>query len=380
VSRKFFAAVGVGCFNFGIRARTSDTLDFKAYLDQIKTTLEALPAIGEVSIEPSPDVVENGDVEVPKQLPRLDQGEGCFPGLPYQTRIEFSLFIPVRMQRELNPFAETGLGEHFKVQMVAGWYGFPIAFVEPQEPTDEAEPSAAVAIVRNFLQQQLNEKNTGSLAFQYLGPSPFHADVYIFDRSTRETNSDDVFTVEYVPRRAYDTILIGMNLSDSRRREAAIASFIDAALDELNLFYDIVQDHAARLTKWHSISHSINDLSVLLKGHGMRAAIARLRRLSKAINDVTISLAEFQADVIEKTDSIREHYTNVYRPDRRRPFFKPFVDREMQERQTYPVRELSELIRFAEARRTLTLQILVNIIVGILGGIAGAVTTLLLQK
>jgi hypothetical protein len=376
-------AIGVGCFHFAFRSRTSDTIVYKAYLEQIKALLESLPAVGEVTIDNGRSV-HDGELSVPETLSDIGDAVGCFPPLLYDTRIKFSLFIPRRVQQEVFSAHDRHphtLTEQFRVQLIGSFHGLPVAFVEPQTPTGVPDPSNAVVLVREFLQKQMNQANTGNLTLQTLGPSPFHADIYLFDTSAEGRQSTaGRFNVTFVPQVGYDQILIGINLKEFDDLEDGIDTFIRESIDELGFFYSISQDQQARLTDWHLISTAVQELTQLLRSRGLSSSITRLYRSSNSINEVTMSLCEFQAACIERDQFTRQHYNDIYGPERPCPFFKQFIDKELELHQAYPVQELTELVRFAETRRTVTLQVLVNILVGILGGITGAVATLLLQK
>jgi hypothetical protein len=130
----------------------------------------------------------HGDVDspvkcrVPDVLPDIQVDLGCFPGLGSDSTVEFSLFIPHRVQADLFPSGRlpNTLTEHFRVRVVGTFTGLPIAFVEPDNPTGIPEPSDAVIIVREFLVSQL-AMNNSPLTLQILGPSPVHADFYVLD-------------------------------------------------------------------------------------------------------------------------------------------------------------------------------------------------------
>lgn len=376
-------AFGIGCFHFAFRSRTSDTIGHKAYLAQIKTLLESLPAVGDVRIGNGPPI-HDVELSVPETLSNIRDAVGCFPPLGYHTWIKFSLFIPRRVQEEMfsayNRHFHT-FTEQFRVLLIGSYHGLPVAFVEPQAPTEIPEPSNAVIVVREFLEKHINQANSGNLTLQTLGPSPFHADIYLFDTSVEgKQPTMGSFNATYVPQARYDQILVGINLKEFDNLEDGIDTFIQESIDELGLFYTILQDQQVRLTDWDLISTAVHELTRLLRSRGLWSAITRLYRSTHSINEITMSLCEFQANCIQRDKYRRQHYREVYGPEQVCPFFKQIIDKELELHQGYPVQELTELVRFAEARRTVTLQLLVNILVGIRGGVTGAVATLLLQK
>ena len=374
-------SIGIGCLHFAFRSRSSETISYKAYLDDVKATLESIPAVGEVSINAHPRM-EQRQLHGLTNISSIKDARGCFPPWLYTSRLEFSLFIPRRVQDDLvtrlSPGVPKTQTEQFKVRLLGSLFEFPVAFVQPYSPSGIPTPSDAIVVVSEFLQNQLNEGDSKKLILECLGPSPLHADIYLFDVSAvGDQGSDSLFTVSYVPKEGYDNVLIGINVKQLQDRTDRIDMFVREAADELALYYIIFQDQQVRMHEWHTISKPLATLAGLLRARGFRSVIEWFYRTSGLINEITTSLFEFQARRIRREDYIREHYASVYGPQRAYPFFKEIVGKEMKQESSYPIKEIAELAQFAESRRTVSLQLLVNIIVGILAGIAGAAATLL---
>ena len=101
--------------------------------------------------------------------------------------LEFTIDIPERIQNEI---WETGWGrpkniEARKFRISVHYRGeLPVAFVSGVD-ANLTNPSDAVVLIRRYLEKYKPDES--AVEFQFLGPSPFHADFYV------EESTDDEF-------------------------------------------------------------------------------------------------------------------------------------------------------------------------------------------
>lgn len=378
----FITSFGVGCFHFALRERREDTLEHATYFQLITSSLSNLSAVEDLIVHTNP-LGKAAKWQVPEVLPDISHDPGCFPQLGPGSMVHFTLFLPQRIQadffKKVTGVSFDTLTEHFRVHVMGTWSGLPIAFVEPDKPTDIPQASESVIIVREFLVRQF-EINKSPLTLQVLGPTPVHADFYVFDTGKKQEGTKSDFTSIYVPRPAYAAIFIGVNKADYQDSSEIMEAIISEVIDETVFFYEMTQNSNHQLLKWSHIAHMFDSLADLLRQPGMKGVMLRFVRLSGLIKEITISLTEFQAMNIQESERVRQSYDRRYAPATEFRPLKPLIDAEINRVVARPIRDFADTVKFAEARRTMSFQLLVNIIVGLLGGIAGAVTTLIFQK
>lgn len=176
---------GIGCFNFRPNHPLPYRLEGRQYLSDLTEALEAMTAVDHLTIQHHDFEDLHWTVETCQ--PSIRGGPGGFipdiGGSTSRLRVAFELHIPSRLQTELleEVYVPDASTASFHV-VCANFYHGPVTFVIPKSPADDtpAMPgSEAVLIVRRFLEREL-PKVTHSLAFELVGPSPFHADFGLY--------------------------------------------------------------------------------------------------------------------------------------------------------------------------------------------------------
>ena len=167
---------GIGCFNFGIKRLPPFKLTGKQYIADLKSSLELIPSISNIKIDVD-ESFESIDTEVTEPIQSIEDDFGFFPSPMSSFRLQFNIFIPFRIQKELHSRKVRANTENFRVYTKTA-YHFIVTYVELLDSLNDCTPSDGVIVVREFLKKQFKEIKS-NIRFECLGPSPFHADFFI---------------------------------------------------------------------------------------------------------------------------------------------------------------------------------------------------------
>ena len=232
-------AFGVGCFHFGYRKVAPYRFSVSDYIADVKKALSSLSSLSELDVSFFEELCEPFDVA--DETPTLSEDGDYFPGV-LGLAITFTLFIPFRVQSELFPNESVEMQtttETFRVSVRESFHG-PSCFVECVGATDKCSPSDSVRLLRVYLEREF-EKLATPVSFEYIGPSPFHADFFL---RPGEASLDHPFVLEETKRRGYNDLVF--KYSQDRSSDDALDDLFDELSVELSLFYEI-QRRAVRL-------------------------------------------------------------------------------------------------------------------------------------
>lgn len=198
-------AFGVGCFHFSIKNEESEKILLSDYVAEVIRTLEKLTAVSNIECNYDKTLADL-ELDITSPNPTLEEGEGCFPQIPF-FELSFSVYIPSRFHSELinlpNEYLQD-ISENFRVTIVHDWHG-PLSYIESLDSSMQLRPSTGVQIVREYLHREIS-KIESIIFFDWLGPSPLHADFYL------KTNNDgvskeEIFTIEKIHQPGYDKVI-----------------------------------------------------------------------------------------------------------------------------------------------------------------------------
>lgn len=286
-------------------------------------------------------------------------------------KIEFQLFIPFRIQRQLIedklPFIET-FTEKFRV-LINYTYHLPVAFIESLNPSEENSPSDAVVVIREFLESEFNNNESNYIQFEFLGPSPFHADCFISPSDSYSKNNvycENQFKT--IHKEGYDSIIFYYDPKKFTNIDKAEKEIFNKIQAELGFFYYIYAIRAGKINHWIKIHSLIEQLTFIQKEKDIKCFFKRIFICPKIINEAFISLIEFGSKEIFLNNDIQSSYKEIYF-DKADTYFQFYVDKIMKEKQyTYPIKETNQLISFFESQRFKTIEVLTILASAILGG------------
>ena len=369
---------GIGSYHFGIRKKPPFEFKGSHYLAELKTSLSKISNFDNLKIDFDKDF-EKEIEQIVKPLPNLEDEGGYFP-YPSRLQIEFDLYIPFRIQAELTDIEEKFLrtfSEKFKIKIFYT-YHFPVALIETIDPSKENDPSTAVQIVREFIRRELTSEKSPFIRFECIGPSPFHLDCYIKPKQPEDESSWLIEPVESIER-GYDEVIFYYNTQEIVDSDEAMEYLMPSIEDEFGLFYKYVQIRQERMHAWQVIQTSLTELQRMQNASGVKAYFNRFFKRPSLIGKLFTDLATFEAKDIFN-DRIRQNeYNEVYRL-KDETFFKTFIDKEFEEKYHYPVKQITELVKFYEGRRVKSVELVIAIVAAILGGAIGAFLTIYFQS
>jgi len=368
-------AFGVGCFHFGIRVTKPRSLSQEDYIKDIRSCLEGIDTISDINIDYSPIGNQLERIELAEQPDSMEEGE-CFPNLGY-FEYSFSIYLPYRLQAELTDTEEEYIdsgSEHFRIHTNYTFHG-PVSFIECQGAALDSSPSSAVVAVRNYLERQINEKNS-SVRFENIGPSPFHADfhlVQVHDSDSKET----MFEAEYKYNPGYDVITIRAAETRQSRDLAHLKHLLFRSLEaELGFFYELMRKRSAQMNDWAQIEADLEKLLKTTPEKGCRARLLGPIERRKKQKTLFHDLLSFRANKIFLDSSRQEVYRGLYDSGKYAEIFlKKYLDEEIDNMYTYPTNDILEMVRFEEERTAKTFEWTAVLLAAIVGGVVGSVVT-----
>lgn len=363
---------GIGCFHFGYDKAIPYEFKRPEYLSELKTALEAVPAITDLLIEAPASEASFDELEVDEFPGSLEDGSGAFPHLG-TCWIRFKIYIPTRVQAELaNEFAPDSTGTENFIVFINYPYEGPVAFVVLDDPkAGDRDPSTAVRVVREFLRRELMPVDT-PIRFECIGPSPFHADCSLTLIAAAPPRKG-AFVVKRTPRRGYDLLEFTSDHPENDFAEEATVDLFHALGNELGFFYFVMGSEVMAARSWGNIQDEVNLLVKNSTNAGLwNWTVAGIRR-SKKLHDVFTALINFDVARTFALNQRSEGYRDTYSADG--GFLQPYVDRVLQDAMDYPTKQVTTLVGFLEKRRSKALELGVVLFAAIVGGIAGATLT-----
>ena len=240
---------------------------------------------------------------------QLSLREGVlFPYISF-LNVDFTVFIPARIQDSIfagESISKRTTTEKFRVSIRHGFHGA-VSFVECIDPQEECDPSSAVRLLREYMAKEFS-KSASSVTFEYLGPSPFHADFFV---QGGETDGNEIRMNE-LEQRGYNRITF---VHDPSSEPGEVLEFIQNELShELDLYYEIqrrtvemIRNGDRLVEEWSQLQATVERMPALWK---VRARL----QLHRAARNLVLRALTLQAEfaVIERQSArdVDETYRN----------------------------------------------------------------------
>ncbi|HEL3737757.1 TPA: hypothetical protein UMU63_002704 [Stenotrophomonas maltophilia] len=334
------------------------------YRSAVEELLSSLPSVTDI-------VVDVGGLArsplVTEEPVNMREGEG----LPYygDARILFSVYIPRRVQEELANrvgIQRRVAAENFRVDIRTEYHG-PVAFVECVGGGHEEDPSMSVFLVREYLKKHLEGKD-GVARFDYMGPSPFHAEFYL---NHGAPTADSSFKLTYTPLKGYDNYLFEVDRQTID--DSDLFNLYDEMAGELSLYYFLVRrrrDLLRSATKyehrWAEVRKSVDSA----RFSNVLGAAARHRDVRSLISDGYALQAEIAVVISEMKLMVAREYENGT-PS----YFERSVRKVVEQ---FPEFSVDPILRWAEhvdGASYKKLEIMAVIAASVIGGLIGALIT-----
>jgi len=148
---------------------------------------------------------------------------------------------------------------------------------------------------------------------------------------------------------------------------------------ELSFYYEIMQSRSIKIRKWVQIDEMLRNIIPEDRKKCIWSGFHEFIYYSGKIKELFIAIAIFERDSIFVKEKVRSDYKDVY-SDRWASHFHNFIDKVMTEEETYPTKEIIQLLSYLEDKRAKNMELLTMFFSAIIGGGIGALITLLLTK
>ncbi|WP_288984692.1 hypothetical protein [uncultured Flavobacterium sp.] len=259
---------------------------------------------------------------------------------------------------------------------MSGYYS-PIAIVQCIKPKQKCDPTSAVQIVREYITREFEEIKSEYIRFEYLGPSPYHLDCFLKPRKPSEPN-EWLYQTEEIIQKGYDELIIYYNAEEFKNAEEAMFNLTDSISDELGFYYSSQQDKVYRIRTWNSLQKKLNKLLKIQESTGLYGFYNKFFIRPKLISKLFTDIAAFEVQSTYGNNYHQNNYKHAFLIEDE-IFFKTFIDKDLEEKDEYPIKQVTDLISFFESRRVKSLELTMAIIAAIIGGAIGSILTIYLQ-
>jgi hypothetical protein len=366
-------AFGVGCFHFALKDNMEKEITVQDYINEIKRSLQKLTTASEFELDFDKSI-RDVKINTSAPNPKINNGEPCYPAIDF-LNLSFNLYIPSRIQAELIKVSENSLDtetERFKITIRNEWHG-PVSYIECLSARDNTQPSTAVQVVREFLITEFSKIDT-FLTFDFLGPSPFHADFYLQNQSPQDEKQTK-FTLEEIKSPAYNTLAFKYTDTNYSNEEEALEELFDAISDELSFYYELEREARHNLKIWMEIQETTNAILHHEEHKKWRHLPKRLIEKPKLFKKAFKDIGLFKGHQIFAKGRMETNYASIYKNGKAEHHLKSYVDQLIAENTQYPLNETSELIKYFDQKSSKTVELVTIVSAAILGGMAGSILT-----
>ena len=253
-------------------------------------------------------------------------------------------------------------------------YHAPVAFVELIDGQESHSPSTAVRVVREYLQAEV-DRMSSNLAFVFMGPSPFHANLWVEGYSTPNENSS-FFECKILNKFGYADVTFRCCVENAQFKERAREILFAELRYELDRFYHILYSNRRDYRGWDTIQTIADSLFDSMQDTESRKRLISALVQGRGLSALTLALSKFDANYIQ-----RQHYADkicreLYARDIS-GFLRAFIETELNNRPLFPIKQMKELVTFAESRRSKAIELVIVLAAAVIGGVAGSVITIL---
>lgn len=365
--------IGVCCFHFGLTKSPPYEMTVQQYADTVRRALESVQTINDIEIVLGEEASRLFGLDSDDDVGDIEDGN-AFP-LPSFFSVSFTLFIPTRIQEELGrkaPFPSTG-SESFFVQ-IHYQYASPVCIVIPLAQSGEHSPSASIPTVREYLRGAINTFGS-EVRFGALGPSPVHADFFVYPAVGQE----DVVCTEFQRQHGYASVKIKVSATETDAVQDLIWKLFPELLYEADTYYHVVALRVEALRRWREFEREFGPVMDSPDDVPIWRRIPSHARRAELIHKANLELTRFEyfmaSSRYEARQDFEEHYQRA-----QVTYMKPILEAEIAKEDVFPTEHFAKMLSFLEARRSQSFEMLVVLVAAIVGGIAGSTLTVWVGK
>jgi hypothetical protein len=302
---KLNGCFGVGCAQFCPKNVYTQFDSFDDYIDQLKVSLGNIAAIQNLEIEASNNL-KNFHNGLPTPYPKLSEGEFPFlnAGRGISLEISMRIVIPARTQRSILEIEDPEWQPFGEIHATISYqYYLPILIVSLENESGST-PSQCVRLFRVFLASEMDNNANCTFTIDFVGPTPFHADFYVY---TKETTVDQTF--QRIVTRGYDDLIFFLPKNSSQHDFEALLT--GTLLEEINAFYFIIMQRHQIMDAWMQCYNNVVRFENDRQDWGTLRRIAAFFIPPFRVYESVSEIAQFRLTMMDATSSIQEHISQI---------------------------------------------------------------------
>ncbi len=134
-----------------------------------------------------------------------------------------------------------------------------MSVIECLSPTSLTKPSSAVRIIREYISNEIKTIET-FLVNDCIGPSPFHADLYLNMEDYDSTQDGTYFEVQHKKKSTYDELFFKCSKHNFESEDDALMTLIDELESEIAFFYNFEVTEVRKIYQWGIINSEMHSL------------------------------------------------------------------------------------------------------------------------
>lgn len=368
-------AFGVGCLHFSFKGGSKKEITVQEYIDEVRSSLEKLSNVSDVEMFFDEDVKDE-KIDISENT-HMNDGDPCHPHIPF-FELSFSLYLPRRVQSEVinrdQEYLDTDT-DNFRVLFKHDWHG-PFTVVECVSAGEESSPSTSIQIVREYLKREI-DSNSEILKFDFVGPSPFHANFFLNQCKQKAFDDSSSFELTHAKIPGYDNLKFEYQESKFESVELAFQALISEISSEIAFFYELKIINSRRISSWDRIQKDLHNLLELEDAGHKKTLKDRYSKKPKLLNSLHREIGLFKGQEIFDKNLRDQHYHSIYKSEKHNVYLKSFIDATLDNWSSYPVKETSEIVSYFEGKSNKSLELTVIFFAAVFGGAIGAAITVL---
>lgn len=367
---------GIGCFHFGYYPLSTSDSSGADYVRDLEEALKKITNIEDINIE-ADEHFDAFRIVANNNFCALDEGYEFFPFPQCDLHVQFTLFIPDRVQKELatGGHLQASGCERFLVDIVYTYY-FPITLIRAINPTDDFDPSEGVFLTRKFLEGCISCGQESTIRFESLGPSPFHSNFTLLpDQSVSGKNFSHQTKSSY----AYNSHIFKYDASYFENIDDAFEELLFFNLDDqIGLFYQITHSMVLHNRDWIEYFNRVQTIIMQHKAKGFKAFWHKTFRAQDYLHDAMIDLAQIESSDLEIKYNYKKEISSLYTV-KKEPELIDCLNNSLSELANLPTRQMKDILDILEHKREKNINLIMMAVSAMLGGTAGAWLTFILK-
>ena len=371
-----FVAFGVGNFHFSLSDSWQGN-SYEDYVAEVQQTLGKLPFVEDVKFDVPEKATRSFGKRTPP-YPRIRDGAMPCPRA-FPSTLSFVLHVPRNTQKKFLPhrseIIRARLPEKFKIHMVQGYHSS-VCFVECLNACKGVRPSDAVVVSQKLLEQELS-KIESHVVFDFLEPSPFHANFLLSEASPDSIKEDSPsITPKITVQRGYNMVRFYYNPNKFDSCEQAKGALFHTLTHEAALFYYIRSQAVQLMRKWSKVMSSILDLAdqkpdnkkwLTWKSRLFKQA-GKLTGKSRLVRDTVQEVGLLRIQAVHLLHCVELAYRSVYQTG---GLIEELVKKEKEEFPRYPLDEAKDLVDFYDQKSSKKIELLLVIGAALMSAVIG---------